>query len=66
MGPMHIPVVEDDMKAAACLQKGLVESGFVVDVALHGSDGLHPANSGEYDPIILDVMRPHRDGRSVL
>ena len=63
---MKILVVEDEKKAAAYLRKGLVENGFVVDVASDGDDGLHLARRGEYELVVLDVMLPRRDGWSVL
>jgi len=59
-------VVEDEKKAAAYLRKGLIENGFVVDVAFDGDDGLHLARTGDYELIVLDVMLPGRDGWSVL
>jgi two-component system copper resistance phosphate regulon response regulator CusR len=63
---MRILVVEDEIKAAAYLQRGLTENGYVVDVAHDGEDGLHLALNGEYDLIILDVMLPERSGWSVI
>ncbi len=63
---MKILVVEDEKKTASYLRKGLTESGFVVDVAEQGEDGLDLARGGAYDLIILDVMLPGRDGWSVL
>lgn len=63
---MKLLVVEDEKKAAAYLRKGLIENGFVVDVAFNGDDGLHLARTGDYELIILDVMLPGRDGWSVL
>jgi two-component system copper resistance phosphate regulon response regulator CusR len=63
---MKILVVEDEKKTVAYLSKGLTESGFVVDVAERGDDGLHLARTGAYDLIILDVMLPQRDGWSIL
>ena len=63
---MKILVVEDEPKTASYLRNGLMENGFVADVARRGDDGLHAANTGEYDLIILDVMLPERDGWSVL
>jgi len=63
---VKILVVEDEKKAAAYLRKGLVENGFVVDVASDGDDGLHLARRGEYELVVLDVMLPRRDGWSVL
>jgi len=63
---MRILIVEDERKTAAYLRKGLSESGFVVDVANQGDDGLHLALSQDYDLVVLDVMLPERDGWSVL
>ncbi len=63
---MKILVVEDEKKAAAYLRKGLAESGFVVDLASEGEDGLQLARGGGYDLVVLDVMLPGRDGWSVL
>ena len=63
---MKILVVEDEKKAAAYLRKGLVENGYVVDVAADGEVGLDLARSGGYELLILDIMLPRRDGWSVL
>ena len=63
---MRILIVEDERKTAKYLQKGLSESGFVVDHADRGDDGLHLALTQDYDLIVLDVMLPERDGWSVL
>jgi two-component system copper resistance phosphate regulon response regulator CusR len=63
---MRILIVEDERKTAAYLRKGLTESGFVVDIASGGEDGLQLARNGEYDLIVLDIMLPERDGWSLL
>ena len=63
---MRILIIEDEAKTAAYLKKGLTESGFAVDTAANGDDGLHAALTFDYDLIILDVMLPGRDGWSVL
>ncbi len=63
---MHILVVEDEKKTHEYLKKGLMENGFVVDVAVNGEDGLHLALTGDYDLVILDVMLPDRDGWSIV
>ena len=63
---MRILIVEDERKTAAYLRKGLAESGFVVDTANRGDDGLHLALTQDYDLIILDVMLPERDGWTIL
>ncbi|MDP1108876.1 response regulator, partial [Klebsiella pneumoniae] len=51
---MKILVVEDEVKAAAYLRKGLTEEGYQVEVAHTGVDGLHMASVNEYDLVILD------------
>ncbi len=63
---MKILLVEDEKKAASYLRKGLSESGFVVDVADQGEEGLYLARTKDYSLVILDVMLPRRDGWSVL
>jgi two-component system copper resistance phosphate regulon response regulator CusR len=63
---MRILVVEDEIKAAQYLKKGLTENGFVVDLADNGVDGLHFAETNSYDCIVLDVMMPGMDGWSVI
>ncbi len=63
---MRILVIEDEVKTAKFLKKGLSEMGFVVDVAEDGLDGLHLALEVEFHLIILDVMLPGLDGWQVL
>lgn len=63
---MKLLVVEDESKTADYLRQGLVEAGFVVDLARTGLDGRHLATSEIYDLIILDVMLPDIDGWHIL
>lgn len=63
---MRILVVEDEVKAADYLQKGLSESGYRVEVAHNGLDGQFLAQESEFDLIILDVMLPGIDGWQLL
>lgn len=63
---MRILVVEDEAKTADYLRKGLGESGYLVEVALNGLDGLHLVQESEFDLIILDVMLPGLDGWQLL
>jgi two-component system copper resistance phosphate regulon response regulator CusR len=63
---MKILVIEDEPKAGEYLKKGLEESGFVVDLARNGVDGLHAALEESHDVIVLDVMLPGMDGWQVL
>ena len=59
---MRLLVVEDDVKMAALLNRGLGEEGAAVDVARNGEDGVWMAAATEYDAIVLDVMLPGIDG----
>ena len=63
---MRILVVEDEPKTADYLQQGLTESGYVVDCAANGQDGLHLIDQQDYQLVILDVNLPHKDGWQVL
>jgi two-component system, OmpR family, copper resistance phosphate regulon response regulator CusR len=63
---MRILVIEDEKKAGAFVKKGLSESGFIVDVADNGEDGLFRVLNLDYDLVILDAMLPYKDGWSVL
>ncbi len=63
---MRLLVVEDDVKLADYLNKGLSESGYVVDVARNGIEGRHLATEGDYQLVLLDIMLPGVDGFGVL
>ncbi|MBV8570292.1 MAG: response regulator, partial [Acidobacteriaceae bacterium] len=63
---MRVLVIEDEVKTAKFLKKGLGESGFVADIAENGLDGLHLALEVYYDAIVLDLMLPEMDGWEVL
>ena len=63
---MKILVVEDEAKTGDYLRQGLMEAGFVVDLARDGLDGLHLGKTGDYDLAILDVMLPRLDGWQLL
>ena len=63
---MRILIVEDEPKTGAYLCKGLCESGYVVDLARSGPDGLNLALEEAFDLIVLDVMLPGMDGWEVL
>ena len=63
---MKILVIEDEVKTAKFLKKGLSEAGYVIDVAADGLEGLHLAKEVDFDLVILDVMLPALDGWQVL
>jgi two-component system OmpR family response regulator len=59
---MRILVIEDDLKIAEFIQKGLKTSGFAVDHAETGTIGLGLALEESYDTMIVDIMLPEMDG----
>jgi len=63
---MRVLVVEDEEKILSFLRKGLRESGYTVDAATNGTEGLQMALNREYDLIILDIMLPGIDGWKVM
>lgn len=63
---MKILIVEDELKTAQYLHRGLSEQDCTVDLAHNGIDGQHMALEYDYDVIVLDVMLPGRDGFAVL
>ena len=62
----NILIIDDEVKTATYLKKGLEENGFVADIATNGHDGLGLAIDRFYDLIILDVMLPGIDGWQIL
>ncbi len=58
-------MVEDEVRTAALLRRGLAEEGYAVDVAAHGPDGVWHATEFGYDVVILDVLLPGIDGFEV-
>lgn len=63
---MRILIIEDEPKTAEYLHQGLSESGYIVDKAATGVDGLHLARQHIYDLVVLDVNLPEIDGWGVL
>jgi two-component system, OmpR family, response regulator len=59
---VRVLVVEDDVKLARSLHRGLELSGYAVAVAHDGLDGLTLATTAEFDAVVLDVMLPGMDG----
>jgi DNA-binding response OmpR family regulator len=63
---MRVLVVEDELRLAANIVAGLRDAGFAVDHAPDGVEGVEFAEQGIFDVIILDLMLPRLDGKSVL
>lgn len=62
---MRVLVVEDEIKMARLLKRGLEEEGYAVDLAANGTDALWFAKENSYDAIVLDLMLPDVDGFDV-
>jgi two-component system, OmpR family, response regulator len=59
---MRILVVEDELKMASLVRRGLTEEGHAADVATTGEDALWMAEAHAYDAIVLDVVLPGLSG----
>ena len=59
---MRILLVEDDLKIASFIVKGLRATGYAVDHATDGEEGLHLVLTQPYDTAIIDIMLPILDG----
>ena len=59
---MRVLIVEDELKMASLVRRGLREEGLAADVAIKGEDALWMAQATDYDVIVLDVMLPGIDG----
>lgn len=62
---MKILVIEDDLRLAAVIRRGLLEAGHVVDLSHDGVEGEASALGTPYDAIVLDVNLPGKDGLAV-
>lgn len=63
---MTLLLVEDEARIASFLVKGLTRSGFDVEHAASGGDGMERLSSGDYDLVLLDLGLPDLDGLEVL
>jgi len=63
---MRILLVEDDVKIASFIVKGLKAAGYAVDHASDGEKGLDLALTEDYDTAIIDIMLPKLDGLSLI
>jgi len=63
---MRLLVVEDEVRLAAALRRGLAAEGFVVETAADGITGLELARHGDFDAVVLDIMLPRMSGYDVV
>ena len=63
---MRILLVEDDVKIASFIKKGLEQAGYAVDHVGDGESGLEMAIVNPYDAAVVDIMLPRMDGLSII
>jgi two-component system OmpR family response regulator len=65
MCAVRVLIVEDEIKLASVIRRGLRAEGMAADVAARGEDAIWMAGSTDYDAVVLDVMLPGIDGFEV-
>ncbi|MEU4293465.1 response regulator transcription factor [Kribbella sp. NPDC026596] len=63
---MRVLMVEDEIRLADTVRRGLTDSGFVVELVHNGEDAVWAATEHSYDVIVLDIMLPKLNGYKVL
>ena len=63
---MRVLVIEDDVKIAEFISKGLKSEGFAIDHVQTGLDGLDMATGQSYDALVVDIMLPELDGITLI
>ncbi len=63
---MRILIVEDDVKIASFIEKGLEQAGYAVDHVSDGESGLEMVTLYPYDAAVVDIMLPKLDGLSLI
>jgi DNA-binding response OmpR family regulator len=63
---VRVLLVEDEVRLAENVRRGLAAEGFVVDVVHDGAEGLFQGQVNDYDVVVLDIMLPGLDGYQVI
>jgi len=62
---MRVLIVEDELRMASLIRRGLVNEGLAADVTRDGAEAIWLAQAHDYDVLVLDVMLPELDGFEV-
>ena len=62
---MRVLIVEDELRMASLIRRGLVHEGLAADVTSSADEALWMAQAHDYDAVVLDVMLPDSDGFEV-
>ena len=62
---MRVLIVEDELRMASLIRRGLEHEGLAAEIAGNGEDALWMAAAHDYDAVVLDVMLPDLDGFEV-
>jgi two-component system OmpR family response regulator len=63
---MRVLIVEDEVRLAETVRRGLTDAAFVVEVVHNGEDAVWAATENSFDAIVLDIMLPKLNGYRVL
>ena len=63
--PVRVLIVEDELRMASLIRRGLAGEGLAADVAGSGGEALWMTRAHDYDAVVLDVMLPDLDGFEV-
>jgi two-component system, OmpR family, response regulator len=63
---VRVLVIEDEVRLAETIRRGLVSEGFVVDVEHRGDTGFETATSDQFDAIVVDIMLPGMSGYDIV
>jgi two-component system, OmpR family, response regulator len=63
---VRVLVVDDEVRMAEAVARGLRAEGFLVDLSHDGVDGLYRASAEPYDAVVLDILLPGLSGYRVV
>ena len=66
MEHLHLLLVEDDAKVSEFVRRNLRADGYIVDLAVTGTEAVQQFQTHQYDLVLLDLMLPELSGTQVL